>query len=287
MSERQWHYAQNNQACGPVPESQLRHMLQSGALPRQTYVWTAGMAEWAVAEGIEAFRPQPAPSAHAAAQPAPATAVPPLAPSELVLLNGEQFGTKAMLPVHNVELPHTDAKVNGADVARAMLAAAFLACDQAGAIRLAAQPRKAMMGLRTETDLFAEPGPSGGSLWPEGSFEWCIGRMVAAHGRLQVSGIVHAMLLKDTADADRQCIEVAKEVLHQRGLLTKEQSKAALFFTVNKYRLAPAAAPLLQQYSSQPVKQLLDSVRSGRPDLWSALSTEIVAGTNARTTASD
>ncbi len=280
MNERLWHYALNGQTLGPVPESQLQHMFSSGALPRQSYVWTSGMAEWAVAAGLDAFAERPAPA------PAP-TQQAPFSPSELVLLNGEQFGTKAMLPVHNVELPHTDQKVNGADVARAMLAVAFLACEQAGSIRLALQPRKAMMGLRTEMDLIAEPGPAPGAPFPQGSFEWVIASLVAAHGRLQVSAIVHHLLLKDTADADRQCLEVAKQILHERGLLTREQVKAALIFTVNKYHITPGAAALLRQHSVQPVRQLLDGARTGRPDIWSALTTQIVAGTNSRTTSSD
>src|SRR5437763_10445049 len=41
-----WFYARNGQQVGPVPETELAQLVQSGAIQPETLVWHAGMAEW-------------------------------------------------------------------------------------------------------------------------------------------------------------------------------------------------------------------------------------------------
>ena len=92
----------------------------------------------------------------------------PLTPSELVYLNGERFANKVL--VGNVELLHTDEKVSMAQLGEAMIAAAILANEAIGAIRLDIREKKALLGLRKVDSLFVDPlNPE--VMWPSPSLE--------------------------------------------------------------------------------------------------------------------
>jgi len=47
--EAQWYYTLSGQQNGPVPETQLRSLLQSGQVPNNEFVFKEGMADWVVA----------------------------------------------------------------------------------------------------------------------------------------------------------------------------------------------------------------------------------------------
>lgn len=70
MFERQWYYAIGNQTHGPVAESELQRMLDTGALPRDTFVWAQHLPGWTPASQVEPFR-QRAQSAPPVVQSAP------------------------------------------------------------------------------------------------------------------------------------------------------------------------------------------------------------------------
>ncbi len=91
-----------------------------------------------------------------------------LTPSEVVFLNGEMFAKKVTLG--NVQLLHTEEKVSLSQLGQAILTAAILAGEQAGAFRLEVQERKAMLGLRKVRKLFAVPANAREDL-PEYSLE--------------------------------------------------------------------------------------------------------------------
>ncbi|MDF2630796.1 MAG: hypothetical protein K0R39_4627, partial [Symbiobacteriaceae bacterium] len=55
MSERLWYYMQGNQQVGPVPESQLKGLLQSGGLSRETPVWSDHQPGWLSAAQVQAL----------------------------------------------------------------------------------------------------------------------------------------------------------------------------------------------------------------------------------------
>ncbi|MEL6210939.1 MAG: SPFH domain-containing protein, partial [Pseudomonadota bacterium] len=50
--EHVWHVAENGQTKGPFSKAQLGRMAQSGALGRESYVWTAGQDGWMKAEDV-------------------------------------------------------------------------------------------------------------------------------------------------------------------------------------------------------------------------------------------
>src|SRR5262245_4151860 len=49
-----WYYVENGQQAGPVEESQLAELVQSGRLRGDTLVWHEGMAAW---QPLSAVRP--------------------------------------------------------------------------------------------------------------------------------------------------------------------------------------------------------------------------------------
>ena len=121
----------------------------------------------------------------------------PLTPSELVFLNGEQFAKKAKLG--NVDLLHSDEKVSLSELGEAILAAAFLAGEQAGAFHLEVRERKATLGLRKVRELFAVPASNRGNL-PDGSLECDLIDLViqlAPKNKNDIYTVVYTWLGKD------------------------------------------------------------------------------------------
>lgn len=57
-----WYYASDGALQGPLPEDDLRRRFLGGDLPKDTLVWSEGMAGWAPATRVEALTlPPPAP----------------------------------------------------------------------------------------------------------------------------------------------------------------------------------------------------------------------------------
>jgi len=50
-----WYYSQDGQQQGPVAQSQLQQMLQSGQLANSSLVWKQGMGDWVAASTLEVF----------------------------------------------------------------------------------------------------------------------------------------------------------------------------------------------------------------------------------------
>ncbi|HEY9790331.1 MAG TPA: GYF domain-containing protein [Candidatus Obscuribacterales bacterium] len=55
MSGAGWYFAKNNQQQGPVPEEELRKLLESRELSSSALVWTQGMGNWVAAKQVERF----------------------------------------------------------------------------------------------------------------------------------------------------------------------------------------------------------------------------------------
>jgi uncharacterized RDD family membrane protein YckC len=51
-----WHYVQEGQTQGPIPQSEVARMLSDGRLAADTPLWTEGMPDWAPANQIHAFQ---------------------------------------------------------------------------------------------------------------------------------------------------------------------------------------------------------------------------------------
>jgi hypothetical protein len=211
----------------------------------------------------------------------------PLAPSELVLLRGEQFASKALLG--NVQLLHSDESVSASKLGEAILAAAFLACHQAGSIRLEVRQKKALLGLRKVDRLCATPGdPS--VTWPAASLEGRIGelaRQYAEDDDHEVRNLVYGWLAQDSVSPWQAAIDRIKAGLAERGLLDRFDETRLKIFTVTRYELPPATGSLAAEQPLEPVHGLLEGCARERPEIWKLLTKELRAAISARTEQSD
>ncbi|HUT60840.1 MAG TPA: DUF4339 domain-containing protein [Phycisphaerae bacterium] len=51
-----WYYELSGQAVGPVSENDIRNLLRSGRISRQTLLWTEDLGQWTFADQVETFR---------------------------------------------------------------------------------------------------------------------------------------------------------------------------------------------------------------------------------------
>ena len=50
---RKWYYAKDGQRFGPVPQSEIKRLVDGGELTKEDYAWTQGMAEWLPSGQVE------------------------------------------------------------------------------------------------------------------------------------------------------------------------------------------------------------------------------------------
>lgn len=212
----------------------------------------------------------------------------PLTPSELVLLNGDQFAKKVMMG--NIQLLHTDASVSHSQLGQAILATAVLADEAAGNIRLEVREGKAMFGLRKTKNLYANPTPTP-SDWPEYSLEAQLPaiaeRFQADQDSHKVSNLIYAWLREDSGIPWQTTIEMVKSGLAERGLLDKHEEKKLKILSVTNYTLPEDTASLAKEQPIGPVKQLLENCESYRQDIWELLVKEIKNAIKDRTEQDD
>lgn len=297
MSDRAWYYVLNNAQVGPVPESELKHLFRTGALSPVTLVWSEILAQWTPANQVPALDPNsPAPqpvaqtvaqaatqtAAAVMAEPAPAQAAGTLAPSELILLNAEQFVNKAnALGNGNFDLLHMAGQVSLQDLTKVMYGALFLTLEQNGAISLQMQAKKALMGLRSVQVLTAVP-TGGGMAAPRGSLEEAIQAMLAQAGPLAVEDILYHLLRADSSNPWSDYVYLAVRGLNARGLVVTEEKKAFLSKSI-KYH----ATPELIAASRQDLTWVRQLVSGCAPAQWQTLTGAITRAVGRRTESRD
>ena len=208
----------------------------------------------------------------------------PITPSELVLLNGDQFAKKAM--IGNTKMLHNDASVAVDQLGRAMIEAAVIASDHVGGIQLDIRQKKAMMGLRKVNGLFADPKDHSVS-WPEGSLEAAIhdlaARLKNGKEKNEVEEILYVWLEQDSTSPYQSTIEKVKAGMARRGLLDEVKEKKMKIFTVVKYELPESTRSLSANQSVDAVAQFLNECQSARPDVWKLLEKQVKSAVRKRT----
>jgi hypothetical protein len=210
-----------------------------------------------------------------------------LMPSELVFLNGEQFAQKVMLG--NIDLLHIDEKVSLSQLGQAILAAAFLGCEEAGAFSLGIGERKALLGLRKVRELYAVPGDTQVRL-PEDSLEAALASLAQRFEERDdhsVQNIVYAWLREDTSSPWNNAMGLLKAGMARRGFLDAREEKKLKIFSVTHYSLAEGTRRLLRGQSFAPVKQMLERCEGSRPEVWKLLVNGIKKAISARTEKDD
>jgi hypothetical protein len=236
--------------------------------------------------------PAPAPAA-APAQPAGSTpgrtgpADLSLAPSEVVALKGDLFAPSAGM-LNSWKLAGSETKVSGPPLAQNMLAAAFLALEQAGDVRLEQGKKKATLGLReVDTVLVTPTGQP--SNWPAGSFEAKIiasARTRQSSNRNNIKDIVFDILEQNAGLVWDWALRLAHNNMAKRGLLGSE-AKKGLFSGPARYSLTPATSAALAQANPAEIQQLLQASGKSRPEFFQLLNKEIKKGLDSRKEAAD
>lgn len=274
-SERLWFYVAGNSQAGPVPESQLRTMLQAGRLHPGSLVWTEGMSAWSPVAEVPALTAGQGPASPALQEGA-------LSPADVVLLYIEQFAAAgSLIKGGNFNSLVTQAKAGYQELTIAMFQAALLAVEQAGAVRLRLEPKKAMLGLKTLNLVMVEP-LADAIPWPEDTFEGMIRRSVQ-NGARNAADIFTAMLLVDSSYPWTLGTYVAMASMERRGLLAGETTKKMAIFSSTSYRLMPHVRELMAAYRPEPVRHLLDECRRLRPDLFQAIADAVRTAVENRT----
>ena len=207
-----------------------------------------------------------------------------LTPSERVLLFGDRFSTPAGMLGYSEVVLSSGSKVDADKLATSILAAAFLANEQAGAIALQPRQGKAMFGLMSTEHLHAVPGARQVG-WPEGSLERVIAISVQQHPKVDdlVSGILGQ---RSQSPAQALCARV-KAGLASRGVLHAEERKTLKIFTSVTYHLPDYARWSAEQTGFAHVEQMLNATAHQRPQLWNALTRNIKSAITFMTESND
>jgi hypothetical protein len=208
-----------------------------------------------------------------------------LSPSELVLLHGDQFAAPARLS-NTVQLLHTDAKVSAEQLARAILASAFLACEHKGCANLQTRKKKALMGLRKVDALYVEPTKHAAA-WPENSLESSLLKLAqglqAGDKGSEVSDVIYAWLGADSSVPWRTAVELVQQGLTGRGHLERAERKKLKIFSATEYQLPEDTMSLIGESSVAQVRSLLAACEKDRPELWKLLQKQIKDAVDRRT----
>jgi hypothetical protein len=216
-------------------------------------------------------------------------------PSELVLLSGGRFDSRAQRD--NVTLPDGETIVSSQSLGEAILAAAILANDKLGAIRLEVETRKTWL-LFSTTRLISSQG-NVSITWPAHSLEDFISSKSALQGRgyrESVSDIDYKWLgqypgdewislgarigIAGTTNFWREAGELVKWGMGQRQLLEMAEERSRLIFTKRCYKLPSRTSILTARESVEAIAELLAEYQRTHREVWRVLIREIHDGVN-------
>jgi hypothetical protein len=207
-----------------------------------------------------------------------------LAPSELVLLHGDKFARTSSGALKlgggvRVVTKNTDAQAR--ELGETMLAAAFLAAEQAEAVQLEVRQQQALFGLLVSDKLYVVPG-EGATSWPSRSFESEL-RGIAERlqsksdkGHNHVSEIVYDWWMRRARGKSSfpwaRLGRLVRDGLAYRGLLQKERKPGLRGLLGGASLVLPAeTAAMATQQSLEPIRQLLATCERTRPEVWNLL----------------
>ena len=202
----------------------------------------------------------------------PTSAVQAFAPSELVILFGDQFVPEASMLASKEEILTSGVKVNSQTLMEKAMHAAVWTLQRAGAVRLEIRQGKALFGLLKTRKLHLAPGtsPSGD---PAGSLEAYL--VEAAGMENELDAVLAAFIGQDSHDPPVRALGLMKRGLSSRGLLEAEEKKTLMVFTTVGYVLPASTRELASRHSVQPIKQLLAEVEQKEPELFKAVDKAI------------
>lgn len=207
-----------------------------------------------------------------------------LAPSELVLLNGDRFAGKSR--IGNVKLPQNGATVSAGDLGQIILAAAFLSCEKASVIRLEVRKKKTLLGLRKVDVLYVEPQKKNHD-WPKHSLESEIYSLTVRlrddKGSNEVANIIYEWLGENSASPWQRAVELVQSGMADRGALARIQERRMKVLKTTSYKMTVSTARQAAEQPLDPVIRLLEECQYTRPYIWQLLISGMKSAINSRT----
>ena len=207
-----------------------------------------------------------------------------LAPSELVLLNGDRFAGKSR--IGNVKLPQNGAIVSAGDLGQVILGAALLACEKAAVIRLEVRKKKTLLGLRKVDSLYVVPLKNK-DRWPKHSLESEIYslavRLRDEKDSNEVANIIHDWLGENSASPWQRAVELVQSGMADRGALARIQERRMKVLRTTSYKMTVSTARQAAEQPLEPIIGLLEECQLVRPYVWQLLISGMKSAINSRT----
>ncbi len=207
-----------------------------------------------------------------------------LAPSEMVLLNGERFASRARFG--NVKLPQSGEGVSAKELGTILLATAFLAAERACAVRLDVREKKTLFGLRKVDTLYAEPLDSHVA-WPKNCLESQIyvlaDKLRRDQNRHEVANIIYIWLGHDTNSPWHTAVDHVQSGMADRGALARIQERTLRILKTTGYKVTVSTSRQAAEMPLSPIFQLLEDCQRTRPYIWQLLMKQIKTAIDSRT----
>jgi hypothetical protein len=190
----------------------------------------------------------------------------PVSPSEIVLLYGEQFAGQAGSTV--VKVPISGTLVDAMQLARMILTAMVLGCEQSGSIH-----------LQAGGCLYVSQGPIRNVRWQEWSLEYRLCGIMSQGINRQLPHLIGQLWQRDFRRQFGEAWIHARTLVLQ-GLASRNLITASPDFS--NVGIAPALSTLPPEETTEPLKNLFSDVSAQRPTIWAALQRDITTGINQR-----
>jgi hypothetical protein len=199
----------------------------------------------------------------------------PFTPSELILLNGDQFAPEAESNGH--QLLCSDGMVNGHYLSVMMMAGAILANEEENALTVEVKQQKKFLSLSSSQQVMIRPvgqSPNWNGYTLESAILYSSGQLFAVQGDYSVRNVVYTFLLEDRKQPWQKVIEFVEWGLATSNWLMPVEGDAAKAFQTpficpDKVQELAFAQPL------GPIKQIFSSCKKNTPELWKLLLAEI------------
>lgn len=206
-----------------------------------------------------------------------------LTPSEIVLLRGEMFARPARHSA-KTRLPGSRQTVPLTEYAAGAHLAMLLTLRAAGAVRMRVIEKRGIESWTMKHRVLTEPVRR--LSWPPESLE--AKAQAALDSEITVNELLYRALAKTTTDGYTHTLDLIKDGLVERGLMTKEVKKILGFVVVSvEYGLTYQTAAAVRPDAAQRLSDLMTDCAQRQPDFHAILLKEIHYGISRRTTSSD
>jgi hypothetical protein len=155
----------------------------------------------------------------------------PFTPSELILLNGDQFAPEAESNGH--QLLCSDGMVNGHYLSVMMMAGAILANEEENALTVEVKQQKKFLSLSSSQQVMIRPvgqSPNWNGYTLESAILYSSGQLFAVQGDYSVRNVVYTFLLEDRKQPWQKVIEFVEWGLATSNWLMPVEGDAAKAF---------------------------------------------------------